>query len=67
MKLIVDSATDKGLGVCMVGPDAAEIMQVMFISIPVLVSLPVVLIVLSLCDANMWVRHQARKRMKGGC
>jgi len=47
MKLIVDSATDKVLGVCMVGPDATEIMQVMFISIPVLVSLPVVLIVLS--------------------
>ncbi len=35
------------LGVCMVGPDAAEIMQVTIISIPVLVSLPVVLIVLS--------------------
>jgi pyruvate/2-oxoglutarate dehydrogenase complex dihydrolipoamide dehydrogenase (E3) component len=47
MKLIVDSATDKVLGVCMIGPDAAEIMQVTFISIPVLVSLPVVLIVLS--------------------
>ncbi len=47
MKLIVDSATDKVLGVCMVGPDAAEIMQVTFISIPVLVSLSVVLIVLS--------------------
>lgn len=27
MKIIVDSATDKVLGVCMVGPDAAEIMQ----------------------------------------
>ncbi len=24
MKLIVDSATDKVLGVCMLGPDAAE-------------------------------------------
>jgi pyruvate/2-oxoglutarate dehydrogenase complex dihydrolipoamide dehydrogenase (E3) component len=47
MKLIVDSATDKVLGVCMLCPDAAEIMQVTFISIPVLVSLPVLLIVLS--------------------
>jgi glutathione reductase (NADPH) len=27
MKIIVDSATDKVLGVSMVGPDAAEIMQ----------------------------------------
>ncbi|CAM6018556.1 unnamed protein product [Sphagnum balticum] len=27
MKLIVDSATDEVLGVCMVGPDATEIMQ----------------------------------------
>ena len=28
MKLIVDSVTDKVLGCSMVGPDAAEIMQV---------------------------------------
>jgi glutathione reductase (NADPH) len=31
MKIIVDSATDKVLGVSMVGPDAAEIMQVIYL------------------------------------
>ncbi len=31
MKIIVDSATDKVLGVSMVGPDAAEIMQVTYL------------------------------------
>lgn len=38
MKLIVDSATDKVLGAAMVGPDAAEIMQVIAVSMLFLIS-----------------------------
>ncbi len=40
MKIIVDSATDKVLGVSMVGPDAAEIMQVTYSFLSLLLNVP---------------------------